>query len=75
MQLVDPAHQSQIAVRHRTRQIIDTATAEPEKLRLTHDGELGRAVDHFFPLSNPALNVTGDDIGPCGQRHIIETDQ
>lgn len=38
MQFVDPAHQSQIAVRHRTRQIIDTATAEAEKLCLAHDG-------------------------------------
>lgn len=38
MQFIDPAHQSQIAVRHRTRQIIDTATAEAEKLCLAHDG-------------------------------------
>jgi hypothetical protein len=28
MQLVDPAHQGQIAVRHWTRKIIDAATAE-----------------------------------------------
>jgi hypothetical protein len=38
MQLVDPAHQCKIAVRHWTRQIIDTATAEAEKLGLAHDG-------------------------------------
>jgi hypothetical protein len=37
MQFVDPAHQSQIAVRNWTRQIIDAATAEAEKLRLTCD--------------------------------------
>jgi len=34
MQFVDPPHQSQIAFGHRTRRIIDTTTAEAEKLRL-----------------------------------------
>ncbi len=38
MQFVNPAHKGQIAVRHRTRQIVDAATAEAEKLRLAHDG-------------------------------------
>ncbi|SDP37641.1 LysR substrate-binding domain-containing protein [Phyllobacterium sp. OV277] len=38
MQFVDPAHQGKIALWHRTRQIIDTATAEAEKLRRAHDG-------------------------------------
>ena len=60
MQFVDPAHQGKIAVRHWTRQIIDAATAEAEKLRLARDGEFVLAVDHFFLPSNPALPSAPD---------------
>ena len=55
MKFVDPPHQGQIAVRYWTRRIIDAATTEPEKPRLAHDRQFVFAVDHFFPLSNPAL--------------------
>jgi hypothetical protein len=34
MQLIDPPHQSKIAFRYGTRQIVDAATAEAQKLGL-----------------------------------------
>ena len=60
MQFVDPAHQDQIDVGHWTRQIVDAATAEAEKLGLARDGQSVCAVDHFFPPSNPALPSAPD---------------
>ena len=38
MQLINPPHQGKIAFRHRTRQIVDAATAEAEKLGLACNG-------------------------------------
>lgn len=53
MQFVDPAHQSQIAVRHWSRQILAASTAEAEKLRLAHDRQFVLAVDDFCPAILP----------------------
>lgn len=53
MQFVTPAHHGKIAVGHWTRQIIDSATAEAEKFRLAHNGQIMLAVDHFFRPASP----------------------
>src|SRR5262252_4133562 len=55
MQPVQTSHHLQIARRYRTRQIIDTATADIQSRRLLGDGQIVLTVDHRFALSNPAL--------------------
>src|SRR4029453_6507410 len=55
MQLVNPAHDGQIGRRHRSGQIVDPATTDPERFGLLGDGQWVRAVDHRFALSRPAL--------------------
>ncbi len=60
MQLIDPPHRGKIAFRHRTRQIVDAATAEAEKLDLAYNGKLVMTVDHFFSPGNAALPSAPD---------------
>src|SRR3954468_22821116 len=55
VQLVHPAHDGQVGRRHRSRQIIDTATADPEHFGLLGDRQIMGAVDHRCALSRPAL--------------------
>jgi hypothetical protein len=51
-QLVDPAHEREIGVRHRPRQGVDAAPTEPERLGLAADAEAVGAVDHRLALAN-----------------------
>src|SRR3954454_1704257 len=55
MQLVHPAHDGEIGRRHGSRQVIDTAAADVQSLRLAGDGQVMRSVDHRLALSSPAL--------------------
>jgi hypothetical protein len=55
MQPVETPHDREIDVRHRPRQIINAAAADPQNLRLLCDRQIVLAVDHRFALSNPAL--------------------
>src|SRR5262249_12379330 len=55
MQPVEAPHHLQIARRHRTWQIVDTATADTQNLCLLGDRQIVLTVDHRFALSNPAL--------------------
>ena len=60
VQLVHPAHDGEIRRGHRSRQIVDPATADPEQLRLPDNGQSVLAVDHRFALSRPALLSAAD---------------
>src|ERR1700684_27933 len=55
MQLVHPAHHGEIACGNRSGQIIHTATADLQGLRLFADRQCVVTVDHRFALSKPAL--------------------
>src|SRR6185436_20676505 len=55
MQPIETSHHRQVARRHRTWQIVDTATADAQKLGLLGDRQIVFTVDHRFALSNPAL--------------------
>src|SRR4051812_7921220 len=55
MQLVHPAHDGQIGRRHRSGQVVDAATADPEHFGLLGDRQMMGAVGHRFALSRPAL--------------------
>src|ERR1700730_17779767 len=55
MQLVHPAHHGEIACGNRSGQIIHTATADLQGLRLFADRQFVVTVDHRFALSKPAL--------------------
>src|SRR3954462_4613662 len=55
VQLVHPAHDGEIGRRDRSRQVIDTAAADPEHFGLLGDRQIMGAVDHRFALSRPAL--------------------
>jgi hypothetical protein len=55
MQPVETPHDREIDVRHRPRQIINAAAANPQNFRLLRDRQIVPAVDHRFSLSNPAL--------------------
>ena len=55
MQPVETTHHLQVACRHRARQIIDTAAADAQDLRLFADRKSVFAVDHRLALSKPAL--------------------
>ncbi len=61
VQLVDPAHEREIGVRHRPWQIVDAASADPERLCLAANAEPVGAVNHRFALANrPALPSAPD---------------
>ena len=61
VQLVDPAHEREIGGGRRPRQVVDAASADPERLRLAADAEAVGAVDHRFALANrPALPSAPD---------------
>src|ERR1019366_5319709 len=55
MQLVHPAHHGEIGCGNRSGQIIYTATADLQGLRLFADRQFVVTVDHRFALSKPAL--------------------
>ena len=55
MQPVEPSHERKVGGRHRTRQVIDAATADLQNFRLLGDRQIVLTVDHRFALSNPAL--------------------
>src|SRR5471032_726045 len=55
MQLVHPAHHGEIGCGNRSGQIIHTATADLQGLRLFADRQFVVTVDHRFALSQPAL--------------------
>ena len=76
MQPVETPHDRDIGVRHRARQVIDAAAADPQNLSLLGDRQIVLTVDHRFALSNPALvsasskKLISARHAPCG----IETD-
>ena len=55
MQPVETPHDLQVGRRHRTWQVVDTATADAQNVRLLCDRQIVFTVDHRFALSNPAL--------------------
>src|SRR5688500_7320076 len=55
MQLVHPAHAGEIGRGHGSRQAVDAAPADGQRLRLAGDGQRVRPVDHRLALSRPAL--------------------
>src|SRR3954465_8210144 len=55
MQPVETPHDGKVALRHRTWQVVDAATADAQNLRLPSDRQIVLTVDHRFALSNPAL--------------------
>src|ERR1700693_4054448 len=55
MQLVHPAHHGESGCGNRAGQIIHTATADLQGLRLFADRQFVLTVDHRFALSKPAL--------------------
>src|SRR3954471_4695827 len=55
MPLVHPAHDGEIGRGHGSRQAVDAAPADGQRLRLAGDGQLVRPVDHRLALSRPAL--------------------
>src|SRR2546427_8301398 len=55
MQPVETPHDLQVGRRHRTWQVVDTATADAQNVGLLCDRQIVLTVDHRFALSNPAL--------------------
>src|SRR4249920_1420656 len=55
MQPVETPHHLQVGRRHRTRAVVDAATADAQNLRLLCDRQIVFTVNHRFALSNPAL--------------------
>src|SRR2546430_895515 len=55
VQPVETSHHLQVSRRHRTWQVVDTATADAQNLRLLGDRQIVLTVNHRFALSNPAL--------------------
>src|SRR5271154_6055255 len=55
MQLGETPHDGEVGRGNRTRQIIHTAAADLQNLRLLRDRQIMFTVDHRFALSNPAL--------------------
>src|SRR5215207_11375479 len=55
VQLVHPAHEGEVGRGNRSRQIVDAAAADPERLSLLGERQRVRVVDHRFALSRPAL--------------------
>src|SRR6202162_588977 len=55
MQPVETTHDGEVGFRHRPRQVVDTATANTQNLRLLRERQIVLAVDHRFALSKPAL--------------------
>src|SRR5438105_13404656 len=72
MQPVEASHHLQVGRRHRTWQVVDTATADAQNLRLLGDRQIVLTVDHRFALSNPALvsapskKLISALLAPCG---------
>jgi len=55
MQPVEASHDRKVSFRYRTWQVVNTATADAQDLRLLCDRKIMLTVDHRFALSNPAL--------------------
>jgi hypothetical protein len=58
MQPVETRHDREVGVRHRPRQVVDTAAADVQSFRLPDDRQIVLTVNHRFALSNPALVST-----------------
>jgi hypothetical protein len=58
--LVHPTHDDEIGRRYGSGQVIDAATADPERPCLLGDRQIVLAVDHRFALSRPALPSAPD---------------
>src|ERR1039457_5125609 len=75
MQPVETAHNLQVGRRHRTWQVVDTATADVQSFRLFRDCQVVLTADHRSALSNPALlsapskKLTLALRAPCGERN------
>src|SRR6266481_5551417 len=59
MQPVEASHDRKVSFRYRTWQVVNTATADAQDLRLLCDRKIMLTVDHRFALSNPALVSSG----------------
>ena len=57
MQLVDAAHERQIGLADRFKQLVRSAPAYLEKFGLLRNRQFVISVDHGFALSNPALPI------------------
>jgi hypothetical protein len=55
VQPVEMPHDREIGIRHRARQVINAAAADPQNLSLLGDRQIMLVVDHRFALSKPAL--------------------
>jgi hypothetical protein len=55
MQPVETSHGLRFGRGHQTWQVVDTATADVQNVRLLCDRQVVLTVDHRFALSNPAL--------------------
>src|SRR5690606_28948234 len=55
MHFINQAHQLQILVTDRTRQVVHAAAAQIQQLCLTRYGQFVFEINHFFALSSPAL--------------------
>src|SRR3981081_4103387 len=55
VQSIETLHDGEIGFRHRARQVIDAAPADPQNLSLLGDRQIVLTVDHRFAISNPAL--------------------
>jgi len=55
VQHINAAHECQIGITGRSRQVIHRAPADALQLGLASDGEVVFALDHGFALNNPAL--------------------
>jgi hypothetical protein len=59
-ELVHSTHDGEIDGRYWSGQVIDAATADPERPCLLRDRQIVLAVDHRFALSRPALPSAPD---------------
>src|SRR5215210_5292525 len=55
VQFVHPPYDGEIGPGHRSRQVVDAAATDPERLGLPGERQRVRVVDHRFALSRPAL--------------------
>ncbi len=75
MQLVDPPHEREVCGRHRSRQIVDAATADVQRFGLLGDRKIVVTINHRFALSKPALpsapskKLNSALRTPCGERN------
>src|ERR1019366_5190071 len=77
VQLIDPAHQSQILFAHRTRRVVDAAPIESENLALPAHAQLWPLINHRRALgpgkrpsaeSKKSLSTVSSPIFACNSR-------